>query len=70
MAMRTKNITSMPFQHLYNLPTLKVPDVNLPVFTPTNDVHSIRNTKARGNAIRSIQVARICLQASRRIIIP
>ena len=59
----------MTVQHLSDLPTLEIPDVNLVVFAPADYVFTVGG-EARWDAVRSVGMANVSFEALRVAVIP
>ena len=59
----------MPLEHLYDLPGLQIPEIDLAVFAPTDDVLPTRD-EIDENRVRAICVALVCLHAARCLGVP
>lgn len=60
----------MTFQHLYNLSRLQIPDVRLVILAASHDPLATCHAEARRYAVLRIDVAGICFETARRLIIP
>ncbi len=65
----SNELTSVTFEHLHNLPRLKVPEVDLHIFASAHDMFP-SGGEVREDTIRAIRMSTIRLDALGRLGVP
>jgi len=60
----------MAFQNLNNLPTLQIPQIDLPVLTARNYPFPTRHAETSDDAVFGVLVTRVSFEATRGLVVP